>query len=73
MLNVIEKGQKEEGPEGCEQEIVGRVEGGLGEKLEELEAERSDIDDKDTLESGWTNVRRTSRAPKNPQNRLKVG
>jgi len=33
-----------------------RVEKGLGEESEELEAERSDIDDEDTLESGWTNV-----------------
>jgi len=28
------------------------VEKGLGEELGELEAKRSDIDDKDTLESG---------------------
>ena len=56
MPNVIRKGQKEEGPEGCEQEIVGRVEKGLGEELGELEAERSDINDKDALESGRTNV-----------------
>ena len=73
MPNVIRKGQKEEGPKGCEQEIVGRVEKGLGEELGELEAERSDIDNEDTLESSRTNVRRTSQAPKNPQNRLKVG
>ena len=73
MPNVIGKGQEEEGPEGCEQEIVERVEEGSGEELGELEAERSDIDDKDTLESSQTNVRRTSQASKNPQNRLKVG
>ena len=42
--------------------IVERVEESLGEELGELEAERSDIDDKDTLKSSWTNVRRTSRA-----------
>ena len=60
MLNDIGKGQKEEGPERCEQEIVGRVEEGLGEELGELEAERSDIDDEDALENGRTNVRRTS-------------
>jgi len=66
MPNIIGKGWKEEGPEGCEQEIVGRVEEGLGEELGELEAERSDIDNKDTLKSSQTNVQRTSRAPKNP-------
>ena len=73
MPNVIGKGQKEEGPEGREQEIVERVEEGLEEELGELEAERSDIDDKDVLESSQTNVQRTSRASQNPQNRLKVG
>ena len=73
MLNIIGKGQKEEGPEGCEQKIVGRVEEGLEEELGELEAERSGLDNKDALKSGQTNVRRTSQAPKNPQNRLKVG
>ena len=56
MPNIIGKGQKEEGPEGCKQEIVGRVEEGLGEELGELEAEKSDIDDEDVLESGQTNV-----------------
>ena len=56
MLNIVKKGQKEEGPKGCEQEIVGRVEEGLGEELGELEAERSDIDDEDALESSRTNV-----------------
>ena len=56
MPNVIGKGQKEEGPEGCEQEIVERVEEGSGEELEELEAERSDIDDEDALKSGRTNI-----------------
>ena len=60
MPNVIGKEQKEEGPEGCEQKIVGRVEEGLGEELEELKAERSDIDNEDALESGQTNVQRTS-------------
>ena len=60
MPNVIRKGQKKEGPEGYEQEIVERVEKGLGEELGELEAERSDIDNKDALESGQTNVQRTS-------------
>jgi len=37
-----------------------RVEEGLGEELGELEAERSDINDKDVLESGRTNVQRIS-------------
>ena len=63
--NIIGKGYKEEGPERCEQKIVGRVEEGLGEVLEELKAERSDIDNEDALESGQTNVQRTSWAPKN--------
>jgi len=45
MPNVVRKGWKEEGPEGCEQEIVRRVEEGLGEELGELKADRSDIDD----------------------------
>ena len=56
MLNVIRKGQEEEGPERCEQEAEERVEKGLEEKAEELKAERSDIDDKDALESSQTNV-----------------
>ena len=56
MLNTIGKRQEEEGPERCEQKAEERVEKGLGEELEELEAERSDIDDKDMLKSGWTNV-----------------
>ena len=73
MPNIIGKGQKEEGPKECEQEIVERVEKGLGEELGELKAKRSDINDEDTLESGWTNVQRTSQTPQNPQNRLKVG
>ena len=60
MPNVIRKGQKEEGPEECEQEIVGRVEKGLGEELGELEAEKSNINNENVLKSGWTNVRRTS-------------
>ena len=51
MLNVIGKGQKEEGPKECEQKIVERVEKGLGEELGELEAERSDINDEDMLKS----------------------
>jgi len=51
MPNVIGKGYKEEGPERCEQEAEERVEEGLGEELGELEAERSDIDNKDALES----------------------
>jgi len=50
------------GPERCEQEIEERVEEGLGEELGELKAERSDIDDKDMLENGQTNVQRTSQA-----------
>jgi len=33
-----------------------RVEKGLGEELGELEAERSDIKNKDVLKNGWTNV-----------------
>jgi len=63
MPNVIGKGQEEEGTERWEWEIEERVEEGLGEELGELKAERSDIDNKDALESGWTNVQRTSRAP----------
>ena len=73
MPNVIGKGQKEEEPEGYEQEIVGRVEKGLGEESGKLNAEKSDINDEDALKSNQTNVQRTSQAPKNPQNRLKVG
>jgi len=40
----------------CKQEIEKRVEEGL----EKLEVERSDINDKNTLKSGQTNVQRTS-------------
>ena len=57
MPNVIGKGQKEEGPEEYEQEIVERVE---EEELGKLETKRSGLDDEDVLESGWTNVQRTS-------------
>ena len=56
MPNVIGKGQKEEGPEGREQEIVERVEEGLEEELGELEIEKSDIDEEDMLKSSQTNV-----------------
>ena len=73
MLNAIGKGQEEEGPERCKQEIEERVEEGLEEELGGLETEKSDIDDKDALESGWTNIQRTSQVPQNTQNRLKVG
>ena len=73
MLNVIGKEQKEEEPGRCEQEIEERVEEGLGEESGELEAERSDIDDENILESSQINVQRTSQVPKNSQNRLKVG
>jgi len=44
----------------CEQEAEERVEEGLEEESGELEAERSDINDKDVFESGWTNVQSTS-------------
>ena len=37
-----------------------RVEKGLGEESGELEVERSNIDNEDTLESSWTNVQSTS-------------
>ena len=47
MPNVIGKGQEEEGPRRCEQEIVKKVEEGLREELGKLEAERSDIDNED--------------------------
>ena len=53
MLNIIRKGQKEEGPEGCEQEIEKRVEENLGEESGELKAERSDIDDGDFKVKGF--------------------
>ena len=46
--------------------IVERVEKGLREELGELEAERSDINNEDVLESSRTNVQRISWAPKNP-------
>jgi len=46
----------------CEQEAEERVEEGLEEESGELEAERSDINDKDVFESGWTNVQRASQA-----------
>jgi len=46
-----------------EQEIEERVEEDLREESGELEAERSDINDKDALKSSWTNVQSTSRAP----------
>ena len=39
-----------------EQEIEERVEEDLREESGELEAERSDIDDKDVLKSSWINV-----------------
>ena len=60
MPNVIGKGQKEEGPKRCEQEIEERVEEDLGEKSGELEVKRSDIDNEDALKSSWTNVQETS-------------
>ena len=60
MPNIIRKGQKEEGPKKHEQEIEERVKEDLGEESGELEAERSNIDDKDALESSQTNVQRTS-------------
>ena len=56
MPNIIGKGQEEEGPERYEQEVEERVEKGLGEESGEQEAERSDIDNKDVLESSQTNV-----------------
>jgi len=37
-----------------------RVEEGLKEELEKLEAEKSDINNEDMLKSSWTNVQRTS-------------
>jgi len=36
------------------------IEKGLGEELGELKAERSDIDNEEVLETGWTNVQKTS-------------
>jgi len=39
-----------------------KVEEGLGEESGELKAERSDIDNKDTLKSSRTNVQSTSQA-----------
>jgi len=56
MLNIIGKGKEEERPERCAQEAEERVEEGLGKESEKLEAERSDINDKNALESSWTNV-----------------
>jgi len=60
MLNVIGKGQEEEGSERCEQETEERVEEGLEEESGELEVEKRDINNKDVLESSQTNVQRTS-------------
>ena len=56
MPNVIWKGQEEEESKRCEQEAEKRVEEGLGEESGELEAEKSDINNKDALKSGQTNV-----------------
>ena len=60
MPHIIGKGQEEEELERYEQKVEERVKKGLEEKLGKLEAERSDIDNKDILENGRTNVRRTS-------------
>ena len=56
MPNVIRKRQKKEGPERCKLEVEKRIEEGLEEESGELEAESSNINNEDTLESGQTNV-----------------
>ena len=72
MPRVIRREQKKEESKKCEQETEKKLGESLRKDLKELKAERNEIDNKETLESGQTNVQSTSRVLQNTQNRLKV-
>ena len=56
ILRVIEREQKEEGPKKYRQEIKERLGESLEKELRELEVKRNEINNKDALQSGQTNV-----------------
>ena len=56
ILRVIEREQKEEGPKKHRQEIKERLGESLEKELRELEVKRNEINNKDALQSGQTNV-----------------